>query len=146
MLRQAVALYVRDAFPGGLPDDRRSLGRLAAEGTLLEILDESAFQPISLTNDDARADIFKLAIGSESSPHVKLCLKRVSLSDDFLFNVDIHDLYSSRPDGAETDGERREREASEILKRKVEDSWASSGLPTFVSYMAAYLDRAATDR
>ena len=72
---------------------------------------------------------------------MKLCLKRVSLSEDFIFNVDIHDLFSNRPDGAETEEERVEREDSEALKRRVEDAWSAAGLPTFVSYMEAYLDR-----
>jgi hypothetical protein len=141
MLRQGLALYLRDAFPDGLPDDLRPLGRLQAEGTLPEILANSAFLPISLVEDDAsRPDIYRLAIGSVDSTRVKLCLKRVSLSEDFIFNVDIHDLYSNRPDGAETEEEHRERKASEALKRKVEDAWSTAGLPTFISYMEAYLD------
>ena len=85
------------------------------------------------------------SIGSVASDKVKFCLKRVSLSGDFLFNVDIHDLYLSRPDGRETEEEQREREASEILKRTVEDAWAAAGLPTFVSYMESYLDERESD-
>jgi hypothetical protein len=141
MLRQALALYVRAAFPDGIPDDRREMIRLPAEGTLPEILRASAFEPVSLADDGSRPDIWKLEIGAATSPRVKLCLKRVSLSDEFLFNVDIHDLYLSRPEGEESEEERREREGSEVLKRGVEDEWMKAGLPTFVKYMEDYLER-----
>jgi hypothetical protein len=141
MLRRALALYLRAAFPDGLPEDRRPMIRLPVQGSLPEVLRGSSFEPVSLADDGSRIDIWRLPIGTRDSDRVKFCLKRVSLSDEFLFNVDIHDLYLSRPDGEESEDERREREASEVLKRKVESEWAAAGLPTFVKYMEDYLDR-----
>jgi hypothetical protein len=140
MLRQALALYLREAFPDGLPESKRALAKIPSEGTLTEILRASAFEPITLGDTGERPDIWSLPIGCPGSDRVKFCLKRVSLSEDFLFNVDIHDLYLGRPDGEESDAERREREAGEVLKRTVEDAWTKAGLPTFVKYMEDYLD------
>ena len=102
MLRQALALYVREAWPDGLPPAKRELVRLRARGTLPEILRESAFVPISLAEEGTRTDIWKLPLGSAVSSRVKMTLKRVSLSDEFLFNVDTHDLYVGRATTEET--------------------------------------------
>jgi hypothetical protein len=140
MLRQALALYLREAFPDGVPEEKRPMIRLPLEGTLPEILAASAFEPVSMAEDDtSRPDIWKLPIGSVTSDRMKFCLKRVSLSEEFLFNVDIHDLYLGG-DREETERERTDREASERLKQRVEESWAAAGLPTFVKYMEDYLN------
>ncbi len=139
-LRQALAIYLREAFPDGLPEEVRAQVRLPAEGELPEILRQSSFERVSLAEDDSRPDIYKLNIGSSTSPVMKFCLKRVSMSETFLFNVDIHDLYLCRPDGAETEEEKASREASERLKRRIEELWGEAGLPTFLKYMEEYLD------
>jgi len=140
MLRQALAIYLREAWPDGLPEEVRDQVRLPAEGGLPEILRRSAFERVSLAEDDSRPDIYKLNIGSHTSPLMKFCVKRVSMSETFLFNVDIHDLYLCRPDGEETEEERASREASEGLKRRVEELWGEAGLPTFLKYMEEYLE------
>ncbi len=141
MLRQALAIYLREAFPDGLPDAVREQVRLPVEGDLPEILRQSAFERVSLADDDSRPDIYKLNIGSHTSPLMKFCMKRVSLSETFLFNVDIHDLYLCRPDGEESEEERASREGSEKMKRRVEELWGEAGLPTFLKYMEEYLER-----
>jgi hypothetical protein len=141
-LRQALALYLREAWPQGLPPEKRAMAILPAEGSLPEVLRASAFEPICIVEGGTRPDIWMLRVGSAVSPRVKLTLKRVSLSEDVLFNVDTHDLYLSRSPGEETEEERRECEEAEALKRRVEEAWGAAGLPTFVTYMQDYLDRA----
>ena len=138
-LRQALAIYLREGFPEGLPDDVRDRVRLPVEGSVETMLRAADFVRVSLADDDSRPDIYKLEIGSHTSPRMKFCVKRVSLSETFLFNVDIHDLYLCRPEGEESEDERREREASEKLKRRIEELWGDAGLPTFVKYMEDYL-------
>ena len=141
MVRQALAIYLREAFPDGLPDHVRDRVRLPARGTVAEMLEQGGFAKISLSGEDtSRPDGYKLEIGSSTSSRMKFCVKRVSLSETFLFNVDIHDLYLCRPEGAETEEERREREASEVLKKRIEEIWGQAGLPTFLKYMEEYLD------
>jgi hypothetical protein len=142
MVRQALAIYLREGFPDGIPEATRSRVRLPVAGTVPEMLDEAGFVKVSLAGEDtSRPDIYKLEIGSHTSPRMKFCVKRVSLSETFLFNVDIHDLYLCRPEGEETEEERGEREASEKLKRRIEELWGQAGLPTFLKYMEDYLDQ-----
>ena len=143
VLRQAVRLYLLEAYPDGrVPAETQA--RLAwPEGrTLAQVAAGPTFERTPRDAPPPQCRRLRLRLGNSFYPHMKLGADRVPDTEDWVLVVDSHD----RPLLAAV--AEHERVAVEELiqknaavKERIERRWRDAGLPTFEQYVRDHLRR-----
>ena len=142
MLREAVAIYMEEAF-GGHPPRRRPPDLRAVrsiEGGIALMDDEGRLQGGAL-----KARRWVLRLGNSRYPNMKLVLEEYLLAGEFVFSVDTHDAAVVLPGDADEPSWRELRNWNLALKRRIEARWRNAGLPTYAT-LREVLRRAAPPR
>ncbi|MCK6481514.1 MAG: response regulator [Planctomycetes bacterium] len=142
MLREAVAIYLEEAYGGAKPRRRvPDLSQAASASDALPLMEDESRRHA----DGQRARRWVLRLGNSRYPNMKLALEEYLLAGEFVFTVDTHDeavVLPGDPDAAAWGEIRRWNLA---LKRRIEERWRRSGLPTYAA-LKEILARAAVAR
>ena len=142
LLRRAIAIYLDRAYPSGTVPEvvRRRLDW--PEGVELPaLLEGKPFERIKPIEAEG-GPIYALRLGNHEYAHMKLQIQCWPNSDGYLLSVNTHDQvqsFASRP--ADQERFRPIREENQRIKELIEQAWADNGLPTFLAYLRAYIDR-----
>lgn len=141
MLRDAIAIYLKHAYPTGqIPEPVRKRIALEPSRPMPELLGGSPFENY-VADAPFHCTVHALRLGSVDYPHLKMEIRPFTNHAGFVFWVNTHDQFIA-PDAKMTDADRwrevvrRNRE----LKQTVERAWAESKLPTFTTAMQEDLD------
>jgi hypothetical protein len=141
MLRDAIAIYLKHAYPNGqLPEVVEKRIALDPNRSISELLAASPFENY-VAEAPFHCTVHALRLGSVDYPHLKMEVRPYTNHAGFVFGVNTHDQFIS-PDAKMPDADRwrevvrRNRE----LKQAVERAWAAANLPTFRTAMQEDLD------
>jgi CheY-like chemotaxis protein len=130
MLRQAVAVYMEEAYGGHPP--RRRLPDLHGVRTFEDAL--------PLMEDEARrqagahrARRWVIRLGNSRYPNMKLAFEEYLLAGEFVFTVDTHDDAVVLPGDPDEPAWKELRHWNLALKRRIEARWKNAGLPTYAA-------------
>lgn len=140
LLRQAVEIYLGQAYPSGeLPEAvRRRL--VWPEGlTPDQLLIKFPFERAGKV-PGRQTPIYALRLGNSRYPHMKLQIQPWPNAAGFMLSVNTHDQVAGLDLGAADAQLFRELQAeNQHLKEVIEHAWDSSGLPTFLRYLRDYI-------
>jgi CheY-like chemotaxis protein len=132
MLRQAVGLYLVEAYAGAKPV--RRVPDLSGVRTADEVV--SAMDDESRRHGGAiRSRRWVLRLGNARYPNMKLALEEYLLEGEFVFTVDTHDEAVVRPGDPDEPAWRELRAWNLAVKRRIEDRWRAAGLPTYAALL-----------
>ena len=128
MLREAVAVYLDEAF-GGVPPKRKP-----PDLSGIRTIEEA----IPLLEDESRrlagavgARRWVLRLGNSRYPNMKLVIEEYLLAGEFVFSVDTHDDAATLPGDPDGPAWREIRNWNLALKRRIEARWKKSRLPPY---------------
>ncbi len=130
MLREAVAIYMEEAY-GGRPPRRRLPdlhGVRTSEDVLSVMEDEARRQEGAL-----RARRWVMRLGNSRYPNMKLVLEEYLLAGEFVLAVDTHDDAVVLPGDPDEPAWKEIRHWNLALKRRIEARWKNAGLPTYAA-------------
>jgi hypothetical protein len=140
-LRQAVAIYLEQAYPSGeMPQAVRR--RLAwPEGVdVAGLLSGPLFERVTQPGQD-RVVTYALRLGNARYPHMKLQVQPWAHPAGFLFSVNTHDqLLAPVPIASEAEAFRALQAENQRVKEAIEAAWDRAGLPIFLRYLRDYID------
>jgi CheY-like chemotaxis protein len=130
MLREAVAIYMEEAY-GGLPPRRRlpDLHGLRAIGDALPLMEDEARR----SGGAVRSRRWVLRLGNSRYPNMKLALEEYLLEGEFVLSVDTHDDAVVLPGDPDEPAWKELRNWNLSLKRRIEARWKNAGLPTYAA-------------
>lgn len=140
LLRRAVDLYLRIAYPGSEPPPavRRRLD-WAPGVDACDLLSGPPFERVGKTPTEK--PIYALRLGNARYPHMKMQIQPWDDRHGYLLSVNTHDhalaLDVNSPDAAAFMALQAENQR---LKVEIEQAWDEAGLPTFPRYLRDYLD------
>jgi CheY-like chemotaxis protein len=130
MLREAVAIYMEEAY-GGLPPRRRppDLHGAARVEDALALMDDEGLrrggaQPMRR---------WVLRLGNSRYPNMKLVLEEYLLAGEFVLAVDTHDDAVVLAGDPDEPAWKELRNWNLSLKRRIEARWKNAGLPTYAA-------------
>ena len=128
MLRDAVAVYVDEAF-GGVPPKRKApdLSGIRSIEEALRLLEDESRRLAGAVG----ARRWVLRLGNSRYPNMKLVLEEYLLAGEFVFSVDTHDDAATLPGDPDGPAWREIRNWNLALKRRIEARWKKAGLPTY---------------
>ncbi|MFT7679083.1 MAG: CheY-like chemotaxis protein [Planctomycetota bacterium] len=127
-VREALGLYVALAWPS----DREGQPRMSPEDlpeakTLEDLL---PFFECPRSEEKVAGRRYTLRLGNFRYPFMKFVFQEYLLEGEFFFSVDTHDELSITPDMPDYQEWQGVRALNAELKREIESSWATHGLPT----------------
>lgn len=133
MIREAVDIYAAAAYERKhLPLTVRNRIAFLKEhpgAALDEVLSHEMIERVTSEEDEGVVDSYRLRLGNERYPHMKLTLRRVA-GDDYRLVVEAHDrhfeLESNEPDALRA---QHLREYNRKLKEEIESRWREADLP-----------------
>ncbi|GIW89375.1 MAG: hypothetical protein KatS3mg108_3699 [Isosphaeraceae bacterium] len=142
-LREAVAIYLRHAYPDGrLPEAVQRRLHWAVERGIPGLLTVPPFETIPPAGDDRRAPIYALRLGNQRYPHMKLQIQSWRTRVGYLLTVNTHDQVERLDPG--TPG-AAEFQALQVYNREVKEAierdWDAHGFPNFHRYLTDYLSQ-----
>ena len=141
MLRDAIAIYLKHAYPNGqLPEVVQKRIALDASRPMAELLSASPFENY-VADAPFHCTVHALRLGSVDYPHLKMEVRPFTNHAGFMFWVNTHDRFIS-PDAKIPDADRWREvvRRNGDLKQAVERAWAEAKLPTFTTAMQEDLD------
>ena len=141
ILHQAMDLYLRVAYPTGVPQViAQRIGPVQA----LPDLGEVPLDLLERSVPDA-ATSYALRLGQPLYPHMKLVVDPIPAGtcrgQDFLMRVDVHDLHLHAPAGSPDAAWLASlRQSNNELKEHIEAAWTAAGLPSFKEFLRQQLD------
>jgi CheY-like chemotaxis protein len=130
MLREAVAIYMEEAF-GGHPPRKAPPdfhGVAGIEAALARMEDEGRRQ-----GGGHRTRRWVLRLGNSRYPNMKLVLEEYLLAGEFVFAVDTHDEAVVLPGDPDEPAWKELRNWNLALKKRIEARWKNAGLPTYAA-------------
>ena len=136
---KAIDVYMADAYDKGEQPSAtvRSLIALlrAWVGPLLNA-------PPFVKGGEPSRPKYSLRLGNHVYPHMKLVVEPGPNNGRYLFKADTHDRHVCPPqDSPEFADFRKLMDENQRLSERIEDDWASQGLPTFKSLLREDLAR-----
>ncbi len=141
LLRQAVEIYLKIAYPGSEPPlaVRKRLD-WSAELDPAELLKRPPFERVSKPGDES--PVYALRLGNARYPHMKMQIQPWDAKDGFLISVNTHDhALTIDPNAPDAGAFMALQDENKRLKVEIEQAWDEAGLPTFTRYLRDYLDR-----
>jgi hypothetical protein len=139
VLRRAVEIYLKIAYPGSEPPPavRKRLDWTPGLEPG-ELLTRPPFERVSKPGDEK--PIFALRLGNSRYPHMKMQIQPWDCKAGFLLSVNTHDhalaIDPNAPDAAAFMALQTENQG---LKVEIEQAWDEAALPTFPRYLRDYL-------
>ncbi len=134
-IRQAVSLYLKGAYPDGVPGQAEKFlppAGLEPARWLLGGISEP--NPPDAPLEAVRS--FALRIGNAKYPNMKLRLTRPPKGKAFLFCVDSHDGFlSAEPGTADHEALEQLKSFNASVGRAIAAEWDAAGLPTERNYL-----------
>lgn len=128
MIREAVAIYLEEAFGGTRPRRRvPDLAGLATIDQVIPLMEDEARRHA----DGVRARRWVLRLGNSRYPNMKLALEEYLLAGEFVLTVDTHDEAVILPGDPDEEKWRAIRRWNLALKRRIEERWRRARLPTY---------------
>jgi hypothetical protein len=135
---QAVEIYLSLAYPRGVPATVRSRVEKLREAPPDRLLASDLFEKTPMQDPDH----YRLRLGNEMYPHMKLTIDRRPDRRGFLFRADTHDRHIVPPPGSPEEQAFQEMQSrNHRLAQAIEKAWTQQGLPTFKSYLREDLAR-----
>ena len=132
LVRRAVAIYLRTAWPADQPlQPRFSVQDLESASTLPELFARFEKQRV-----EPRAEVgsmlerYTLRLGNYRYPFMKFVVQEYLVDEEFFISVDTHDDLDVRSDSPDYDAWLELKQVNLDLKRRIEAAWAGEGLPT----------------
>jgi CheY-like chemotaxis protein len=124
-LRKAIRIYREGAYENDAPE------LPGTEGTDEDPIERtlSVFADETLREGNLATRRYALRLGNTDYPFMKLVLQEHLVEGEFFFEVDSHDGMFD-PEGAEAKRMDKLRHRNRHVKKRIEDSWTESGLPT----------------
>jgi hypothetical protein len=136
ILKAAVTLYLREAYPAGVPAGVNA--KLAA----LEKIEggevpDSFFEPAPALAGNAMA----LRLGQPIYPNMKLIVEFCGGGGKPMFRVDAHDMHLHAAAGSpDAEWLAKVRSSNKSLSEKIESAWIAANLPTFKGFLRQQLE------
>jgi CheY-like chemotaxis protein len=144
LLRRAIAIYLREAWPdpaGPRPrtteKDFESAADLAAMLARFERPREKQRPAL---------ERYTLRLGNARYPFMKLVVQEYLVDREYFLSVDTHDDLEVGPDSPDWGAWLEIKEHNAALKRRIEAAWAKEGLPTHSDLRRLALDIAGAER
>ena len=144
LLRRAIAIYLREAWPdpaGPRPrtteKDFESAADLAAMLARFERPREKQRPAL---------ERYTLRLGNARYPFMKLVVQEYLVDREYFLSVDTHDDLEVGPDSPDWGAWLEIKEHNAALKRRIEAAWAKEGLPTHTDLRRLALDIAGAER
>jgi hypothetical protein len=140
-LRRAVEIYLAHAYPdGSIPDAVRKRITWPDDAETASLVSRPPFERANRPGEGVPA-IYALRLGNHCYPHMKLQIQPWSSAEGYLLSVNTHDqalsLSTVGPDAAAYSALQAENQR---LKELIESAWQDAGLPTFLSFLRAYIE------
>ena len=127
-VKQAVAIYMDHAWPGGVKGASSiALERLQQQGTLRGM--RAVFEA-SAIGKGPRTHRYCMRLGNERYPWMKFVLQEYLLDGEFFFSVDTHDDLRIDPATPDYESWCELQRYNRGLKKQIEETWAAAQLPT----------------
>lgn len=140
-LRQAVAIYLAHAYPGGDPPEsvrRRLHWPDVPDATAL--LSHPPFERANRPGGEA-PPVYALRLGNARYPHMKLQVQPWPNPSGLLLSVNTHDqALALNLNPSDADAFRTLQAENQRLKESIEQAWDQAGLPTFLRYLRDYIE------
>ncbi|HWE39090.1 MAG TPA: hypothetical protein VG406_21255 [Isosphaeraceae bacterium] len=140
ILRRAIDIYMRRAYPDGPPPEvvRRRLD-WPADADAARLLSGPPFERVRRP-EGAEPMIFALRLGNARYPHMKLQVQPWPNAAGFLLSVNTHDqVLALDPNAADSEAFRALQAENQRIKEAIESAWDQDGLPTFLRYLRDYI-------
>lgn len=146
VLRQAVAIYLKHAYPGdAIPDPIRRRLEWDGSGHAENLLSQPPFERAGKSKTTGTA-IYALRLGNAFYPHMKLQVQPWPNPAGFMLSVNTHDqVLSLDPDASDMPAFRQLQTENQRLKEAIEQEWDDAGLPTFLRYLREYIEQRAVE-
>ena len=145
-VKQAVAIYMEHAWPGGAKGaSLTTVKNVEAEDSLRGL--RSVFETGS-AGTAARGHRYCLRLGNERYPWMKFVLQEYLVDGEFFFSIDTHDDLRIDPATPDYDSWCDLQRYNRGLKKRIEEQWAAAQLPTHGDLRAICegLERLGSDR
>ena len=141
ILRQALEIYLTQAYPGGSPPEvvkRRLEWPSDVDPTTL--LTRAPFERVGKAAGGG-SPIYALRLGNLRYPHMKLQVQPWPNDAGFMLSVNTHDqVLAIDPASSDAQAFRDLQAENQKLKEAIETAWDHAGLPTFLSYLRRYIE------
>jgi hypothetical protein len=139
-LQRAVAIYLAHAYPAGLiPETVRGRVDWPADADTEKLLSRPPFERANRPGEGIPA-IFALRLGNHRYPHMKLQIQSWSTPEGYLLSVNTHDqALALNVTGSDAAAYNALQAENQRLKELIESAWQENGLPTFLSFLRAYI-------
>ena len=140
LLRQAVDVYLRQAYSASEPPDvvkRRLEWPAGVDASVL--LSHPPFERATRAAAD-RPPVYALRLGNVRYPHMKLQIQPWPNAAGFMLSVNTHDqVLALDPAANDADAFRALQAENQRVKEAIEQAWDEAGLPTFLRYLRDYI-------
>jgi hypothetical protein len=144
LLRQAVEIYLREAYPSGNVPESVQRRLSWPEGTAEEVLVRPPFERAGRV-PGRQTPIFALRLGNAGYPHMKLQVQPWPNAAGFMLSVNTHDQVAGLDlQAADVEAFRDLQTENQRLKEAIEQAWDAAGLPTFLRYLRDYIESRAS--
>ncbi|AGA30715.1 hypothetical protein [Singulisphaera acidiphila] len=141
ILRQALEIYLTQAYPAGSPPEvvRRRLA-WPSDVEPMTLLTRPPFERVGNAGGGA-SPIYALRLGNLRYPHMKLQIQPWPNEAGFMLSVNTHDqVLAIDPASSDAQAFRDLQAENQRLKEAIEAAWDKAGLPTFLSYLRRYIE------
>jgi hypothetical protein len=147
VLRQAVAVYLNLAYPGGeLPESVRRRLEWEANPDVEGLLSKPPFERAGKSKSSGTT-IYALRLGNARYPHMKLQIQPWPNHAGFMLSVNTHDqVLALDPNANDMPAFRDLQAENQRLKEGIEQAWDDAGLPTFLRYLREYIQQRGAGR
>lgn len=141
ILRQALEIYLTQAYPTGSPPEvvRRRL-EWPPDVEPATLLTRAPFERVGKSSGGG-SPIYALRLGNLRYPHMKLQVQPWPNEAGFMLSVNTHDqVLAIDPNSSDAPAFRALQAENQKLKEAIETAWDKAGLPTFLSYLRRYIE------
>ena len=137
VVRRAIEIYVRTAYPEGPPFAVRSM-LAAQEGWAGDFFESPTF-----VKDQGKPPTrYTMRLGNRAYPHMKLVCELGPDHQSFLLKADSHvGHFCPPPSNPEHAAFRKLMETNQQIVSEIESAWAGAGIPTFKTFLKDDLAR-----
>jgi len=144
LLRRAIAIYLREAWPDPAGPRPRT-----TEKDFDSVVDLGAMLArFERPREKQRPALerYTLRLGNARYPFMKLVVQEYLVDREYFLSVDTHDDLEVGPDSPDWNAWQEIKDHNLALKRRIEAAWAKEGLPTHSDLRRLALDIAGAER
>lgn len=141
ILRQALEIYLGQAYPTGTPPEvvRRRL-TWPPDVEPAALLTRAPFECVG-KGGSGGSPVYALRLGNYRYPHMKLQIQPWPNEAGFMLSVNTHDqVLALDPESSDAQAFRDLQSENQRLKEAIESAWDKAGLPTFLNYLRRYIE------